>query len=88
MKLLSDRILIRKNSVKEKTASGIFVPEKLSNKNEGTVVLVGDKAKHVSIGQVVKYKNKAGTPIEYNGEMCLLLRDGSESSCEIELILN
>ncbi len=84
MKLLSDRILIRKNAIEKKTASGIIVPDEMANKNEGVVVLIGNRVQHIKEGDTVRHKNECGIEIEYLGEKCLLLRESSE----IEAILN
>ncbi len=80
MKLLSDRILVERIEKEEnKTNSGIILSNKPKNDNQFRVILIGPKAQYTKVGDVVqKMKYVSGTPIKYNGKMCLLLREGSE----------
>lgn len=90
MRILSDRVLISKKPIEKKTESGLIIPDKIASKNEGTVILNGQKVKHIKVGDRIRYVNEAGIEIEYNGEKCLILREGTEPGVqsEIELILN
>ncbi|WGK93811.1 MULTISPECIES: co-chaperone GroES family protein [Flavobacterium] len=85
MKLLSDRILVERIEKEEnKTDSGIILSNKPKNDNQFRVVLIGPKVRHTKIRDIVqKMKYVPGTPIEYNGKMCLLLREGSELDLNI-----
>jgi co-chaperonin GroES (HSP10) len=80
MKILSDRILVKPLPKEEnKTVSGIILGNKPKNEHDFEVVLLGTEVKHCKIGDVVrKFKNVAGTPIEYNGIDCFLLKESSE----------
>jgi co-chaperonin GroES (HSP10) len=86
MKLLSDRILVTPVEKEEnKTEAGIILGNKPKNENDFKVLLVGPEVEHAKIGDTVrKMKYVAGIPIEHEGKMCLLLREGSE----IEFVVN
>jgi co-chaperonin GroES (HSP10) len=77
---LSDRILVEPITKEEnKTDSGIFLGNKPKNANEFKVIAIGPQVQHTKIGDVVrKMEYVAGVHIEYEGKMCLLLREGSE----------
>jgi co-chaperonin GroES (HSP10) len=80
MKLLSDRLLVDPIAKEENISeSGIILGNKPKNANDYKVLLVGPRVEHVKIGDTVrKMQYVPGIPIEYNGKMCLLLREGSE----------
>ena len=80
MKLLSDRLLVKAIAKEEnKTETGIILGNKPKNANDFKVLLVGPNVEHTKIGDTVrKMQYVSGIPIEYNGKMCLLLREGSE----------
>ena len=80
MKLLQDRLLVEPFEKEEnKTDSGIILGNKPKNKNDFKVILVGPQVQHTKIGDTVrKMEYVSGTPIEYNGKMCLLLKEDSE----------
>ena len=80
MKLLSDRLLVEAIAKEEnKTEAGIILSNKPKNANDFKVLLVGPNVEHAKIGDTVrKMQYVSGIPIEYNGKMCLLLREGSE----------
>ena len=85
MQLLSDRLLVEPLLKEENvTESGIILGTKPKNANDFKVLLVSPQVKYVKIGDTVrKMQYVSGVPIEYNGKMCFLLREGSE----IEFIL-
>lgn len=86
MKLLSDRLLVEPIAKEENVSeSGIILGNKPKNANDFKVLLVGTKVEHAKIGDTVrKMQYVSGVPMEYNGKMCLLLREGSE----IEFVVN
>lgn len=80
MKIISDRVLAKPLPKEENTtASGIIFGAKPKNANDFEVVLIGSNVQKIKIGDVVrKFPNVAGTPIEYNGIDCILLRESSD----------
>jgi co-chaperonin GroES (HSP10) len=77
---ISDRILVEPIAKEDnKTDSGIILSNKPKNENQYKVILIGPKVKYTKVGDVVqKMRYVPGVPIEYNGKICLLLREGSE----------
>ncbi|KAI8059448.1 chaperonin GroS [Gongronella butleri] len=82
---LLDRVLIQRVKAQEKTASGIFIPEKAQEAlNEGVVVAVGKgmlnkDGKHIPMelatGDRVLLPAFGGSPVKVAGEEFLLYRD-------------
>ncbi|CAO3597050.1 unnamed protein product [Absidia cylindrospora] len=82
---LLDRVLIQRVKAQEKTASGIFIPEKAQEAlNEGVVVAVGKGAlnkdgKHIPLqlasGDRVILPPFGGSTVKVSGEDYLLFRD-------------
>ena len=64
-KVLNGKILIKPDEAEKKTASGLIIPEKATDKpKKGTVVLVGQgkqsEQMEVSVGDVVCYNKYSG----------------------------
>jgi co-chaperonin GroES (HSP10) len=80
MKPISDRLLVEPIAKEENISeAGIILGNKPKNANDYKVLLVGPRVEHAKIGDTVrKMQYVHGIPIEYNGKMCLLLREGSE----------
>ena len=80
MKLLSDRLLVEPIAKEENVSeAGIILGNKPKNANDFKVLLIGPQVEHVKICDTVrKMQYVSGVPMEYNGKMCLLLREGSE----------
>jgi hypothetical protein len=79
IKPLADRVLIRPAAQKEKTMSGIIIPDSAKEKPlKGEVVAVGDGTKDEAMvlkaGDTVLYGKYAGTEIEHEGEKYLIMR--------------
>ncbi|KAI8384193.1 chaperonin GroS [Blakeslea trispora] len=82
---LLDRVLVQRIKPQQKTASGIFIPEKAQEAlNEGVVVAVGKGALNkegqhiplqVSNGDKVILPSFGGSPVKVAGEEYLLFRD-------------
>jgi chaperonin GroES len=82
---LYDRILIRTNTVEERTAGGILIPEEAKDRPlEGTVVRVGKGkrdingilwALDVKAGDIVLFGKYAGTEVKIDGELVLMMRE-------------
>ena len=79
IKPLADRVLIRTAAAEEKTVSGIIIPDTAKEKPlKGEVVATGDGTKDekmiVKKGDNVLYGKFAGTEVEVNDEVLLIMR--------------
>ena len=79
IKPLADRILIEPKEAETKTASGLFIPDTAKEKpQEGTVIAVGagkkDEPMEVKPGDVVLYGKYAGTEINVEGKVYMMMR--------------
>ncbi|CAO0795186.1 unnamed protein product [Mucor circinelloides] len=82
---LLDRVLVQRIKPQQKTAAGIFIPEKAQEAlNEGVIVAVGKGAlnkegKHIPLqvnaGDKVLLPPYGGSPVKVAGEEYLLFRD-------------
>ncbi|CAO3635006.1 unnamed protein product [Mucor hiemalis] len=82
---LLDRVLVQRIKPQQKTASGIYIPEKAQEAlNEGVIVAVGKGALNkegqhiplqVSNGDKVLLPPYGGSPVKVHGEEYLLFRD-------------
>ncbi|KAF1799180.1 chaperonin 10-like protein [Mucor lusitanicus] len=82
---LLDRVLVQRIKPQQKTASGIYIPEKAQEAlNEGVIVAVGKGAlnkegKHIPLqvnaGDKVLLPPYGGSPVKVAGEEYLLFRD-------------
>lgn len=84
LKPLGDRILVKIQTVEEKSMGGILLPTTAQTKPQGGEVVAvgegrtaGDKklAPGVKAGAQVVYSKYAGTEVEFNGEPHLLLKE-------------
>jgi len=72
---LSDRILITDEKVEEKTASGLYIPDKAKQKtNFGIVQGIGSDVTTVQVGDKVVYDKYSGSEFEYEGQVVRLVR--------------
>lgn len=85
MKLLKDRILVKKLAKKEnKTESGIFTGGKLKSDNDFEVLIIGNEVKNIKVGDTVrKFEYANPIEIEYEGKKCFILSE----SADIEFVL-
>jgi chaperonin GroES len=79
IKPLADRVLVRPAVAEEKTEGGIIIPDSAKEKPlKGEVVAVGNGTKDeemvVKAGDSVLYGKYAGTEIELDGEIYLIMR--------------
>ena len=79
IKPLADRVLIRAAAAEEKTVSGIIIPYTAKEKPlKGEVIATGDGTKEekmiVKKGDNVLYGKFAGTEVEVNDEVLLIMR--------------
>lgn len=76
IKPLKDRVLIKVEEVKEKTASGLYIPQSAQEKTQiGTVEAVGDsKEIGVKVGDKVMYDKYAGTSFKDGGKDYLIVK--------------
>lgn len=79
VKPLADRILIEPKEAETKTASGLYIPDTAKEKpQEGKVIAVGpgkkDEPMEVKAGDVVLYGKYAGTEINVDGKVYMIMR--------------
>ena len=79
IKPLADRVLVKPAAAEEKTVGGIIIPDSAKEKPlKGKVVAVGNGTKDeemvVKAGDSVLYGKYAGTEIELDGEIYLIMR--------------
>lgn len=82
---LSDRILVKRLAMEEKTASGIIIPDNAKEKPmEGEIIAVGNGKKlddgsvskmDVKVGDTVLFSKYAGSEIRLDGEEHLVMRE-------------
>ena len=80
MKPLFDRVIITPDPAEHKTAGGIILPGSAQEKPPmGTVKFIGPGKDGVPLavkpGDRVLYARHAGTEIEYDGEIVLIMRE-------------
>jgi chaperonin GroES len=75
IKPLGDRVLVKLETVEEKTAGGIFIPQTAQEKTQtGVVAEIGDdEIIKVKSGDKVMYDKYAGAQVKVDGEEHLLL---------------
>lgn len=85
IQLLGDRILVKKLPVPEnKTETGIILSDRQREHDEYEIVQVSAKVKQLKPGMKIrKFRNSEGTPIFYEKENYMILREGSD----IEFVL-
>lgn len=79
VKPLADRILVEPKEAETKTASGLYIPDTAKEKpQEGKVIAVGpgkkDEPMEVKPGDVVLYGKYAGTEINVEGKVYMMMR--------------
>ena len=77
VKPIGDRVLVKLETVEEKTAGGIYIPQTAQEKTQsGVVVAVGDDKDVITVkaGDKIMYDKYAGTTIKVDGEEQLLIR--------------
>ena len=79
IKPLADRVLIKPAAAEEKTIGGIIIPDSAKEKPlKGKVMAVGNGTKDdpmvLKAGDTVLYGKYAGTEIEIEGELYLIMR--------------
>ncbi|KAH7420768.1 hypothetical protein KP509_13G021600 [Ceratopteris richardii] len=81
---MADRVLVKIQSVEEKTVGGILLPSSAQSKPQGGEVvavgdgrIIGDKKIEVGVqtGKNIVYSKYAGTEIDFNGVSHLLLKE-------------
>ncbi|MEO5340734.1 MAG: co-chaperone GroES [Magnetococcus sp. MYC-9] len=82
---LHDRVVVKRSSEEEKTASGIIIPDTAKEKPiQGEVLAVGKGAvleegkvrpMDVKVGDIVLFAKYAGTEVKIDGEDLLIMRE-------------
>ncbi|MGD8373797.1 MAG: co-chaperone GroES [Candidatus Woesebacteria bacterium] len=76
IKPLADRIVAVKQEAKNKTASGLFLPDSAKEKSAiAEVKAVGADVKEVKIGDKIIYKEYSTTEVKIDGTEYLLVRE-------------
>jgi len=79
IKPLADRVLVKPATAEEKTVGGIIIPDSAKEKPlKGEVIATGkgtkDEEMVLKAGDKVLYGKYAGTEIEWDGELYLIMR--------------
>jgi chaperonin GroES len=73
---LADYVVAQAEQAKTKTASGLYLPEKSSEKPKvATIVAVGKDATQVKVGDRIIYKSYSPTEVKVDGEEYLLVKE-------------
>lgn len=73
---LADYVVAEAEEAKTKTASGLYLPEKATEKPKvARVVAIGKDAKHVKIGDRIIYKSFSPTEVKVDGTEYLLVKE-------------
>ena len=74
---INGRILVKPIESKEKTSSGIYLPDTAKEKvHEGEVIAVAEDAtEEVAVGDRIIYKEFGGTEVKFDGEDYILLTE-------------
>ncbi|MBK5200238.1 MAG: co-chaperone GroES [Spirochaetaceae bacterium] len=73
---LGDRILVKMEEVKAKTAGGLFIPQSAQEKTQiAEVIAIGDddEAISVKVGDKILHDKYAGTQVKVDGEELLII---------------
>ena len=72
---INQHVLLEVGAKEEKTASGIIIPDTVSEKPQFAKVLSisGIEDPEISVGDVVFYKNFSGTELEFDGKEYLMM---------------
>ncbi|WP_130472538.1 co-chaperone GroES [Candidatus Magnetaquicoccus inordinatus] len=82
---LHDRVVVKRSSEEERTASGIIIPDTAKEKPiQGEVLAIGKGAiledgkvrpMDVKVGDIVLFAKYAGTEVKLDGEELLIMRE-------------
>lgn len=74
---IKGRILVKPIEAKNKTSSGIYLPDTAQEKvHEGEVIAVADDAtEEVAVGNRIIYREFGGTKVKFEGEDYILLSE-------------
>ena len=76
LKPLADRVVLQTEKAEEKTASGIYLPDKAQEKpKEAKVVEVGPDVKNIKKGDVVVYEEFAGTTVKVGNDEFTIVKE-------------
>lgn len=75
MKTVKDKIVV-KVEIKEKTASGIIIPDSVNEKiQKGKVISIGNEVKEIVINDIVVFNKYSGVEIEIDDQKYTVLKD-------------
>ncbi len=78
MILLHNRLAVLPIKSEQKTQSGIILSEKQQIGNKGIIQLIGNKVKHLKVGQTVMYHDHVGVNIDYRGDSLVILSESTD----------
>jgi chaperonin GroES len=72
---INQHVLLEVGAKEEKTASGIIIPDTVSEKPQFAKVLAmsGIEDPEIAVGDMVFYKNFSGTELEFDGKKYLMM---------------
>ena len=73
---LADYVLVKRDEAVSKTASGLYLPEKASEKPKtATVLAVGPAVKDVKVGDRIIYGGYSNSDIKHDGVEYVLIKN-------------
>lgn len=73
---LGDYVVAQPEEAPSKTASGLYLPEKATEKPKvAKVVAVGKNAKQIKVGDRILYKSYSPTEVKLDGKEYLLVKE-------------
>ena len=73
---LADYVVAQAEEAQTKTASGLYLPEKATEKPKVAKVLaVGPESRHVKVGDRILYKGYSTTEVKVDGDEYLLIKE-------------
>ncbi len=75
MKIIGNGILAERLKEEKKSKGGIILPKEEHKENDCIVLMVGSKVENVKVGDKISRVQFSGTPIDYMGKDCLILKE-------------
>lgn len=76
LKVLGERVLVKRDDPNTVTAGGLYIPAQAQGKTDrGEVLDVGSRVENVQVQDKVMFSKSSGIECELDGEKYLLLRE-------------